>query len=538
MNKFKRSIRMKVLAIPTIAFISIVLTLILNVVIRNSNDTLLLDAESTQFPILQIAERNLTRLKQLDTSLSSAVTTGDEDILSQAETIRDELAAELDESTRIAPGFAGEIKKIKTEFTAYAATAFDLTRSMVDGTADFSSVPQQAKLKNKQFETVSDSLTSFRDARLNHFTTALADARNNASNGTTYSIVIGVVAVVLLFAAAIPISQGIVNSVNSVVTSLKAIAEENGDLTIRLRRTSDDEIGDLVHWFNSFMDKLQSIITQVVETAGPIAATTTTLNAFISDTLKTVDQQKSRASDIERSAFDLTSSVKQVADNADKAAHSAKETVKIAGEGQSSILSTVSNIDKLATDISASADTIEKLEETAKSVSLVIGVIKNIAEQTNLLALNAAIEAARAGEQGRGFAVVADEVRSLASKTQQSTDEIQETINALEAGTERAVEMMKSSTLMTQNCVESVNEAGERFQTIVIQIDENGELNSSIAEASHAQNRLSEELKKHASVISESSNSSHKATNELAKNIQQLSALSDTLKSVSDQFRV
>jgi methyl-accepting chemotaxis protein len=538
MNNFRKSIRLKVLAIPTIAVVCIIATLIVNLIVRDSNHKLLDEAETTQFPALQIAERNLVRLEQLDSTLASGVTTGDEDMVVAAREIRDALVKDFAASKQIAPSYAAEVRKLEEEFSAYAKNAFGLTESMIDGSADFSQIPAKARLKNEQFETVHASLTAYRDARLNRFTGAISEAKSNTSEGTIYSTAIGILAVIMLFAAAIPISRGIVNSVNSVVSSLRAIAEENGDLTIRLKKTSDDEIGDLVFWFNSFMDKLQQIIIRVVDTAGPIAQTATTLNDFVTDTLSTSDQQKRRAAEIEQSAVNITSSVKQVAENADMASASAEDTAKIAAEGQSSILATVSNIDQLATDIEASASTIEELEETAKKVSLVIGVIKNIAEQTNLLALNAAIEAARAGEQGRGFAVVADEVRSLASKTQQSTDEIQETINALESGTERAVQMMKSSTVKTQTCVESVNEAGERFQTIVKKIDQNGELNSNIAQASHAQNKLSDELKSHASVISESSQKSHSATTQLAKNIQELGTLSDSLKSVADQFKV
>ena len=538
MSKFKNSIRLKILAIPTIAAVSILIAIVVNAIIRDSNSQILNEAETKQFPLLQIAERNLVRLNQLNDTLASAVTTGDTDTVNAARSIADSMKQDLIQSRSIDPAFAPTIAQIESELGDYEKTSFDLTMSMVDGTADFSKLREIVATKNAQFETVEASLTNFRDTELTNFQNAMALARSNSDSAGLYSIIIGLVAVAILFAAAIPISAGILKSVSSVVSSLRDIANEDGDLTVRLTRTSDDEVGELVHWFNTFMDKLQNVITEVIDTVEPLAEMAETLNTFVSDTLRSVDQQKNRAIEIESSAKEITDGVQNVSDNANQAAASAEETAKIAAEGQSSLQATVTSIDQLFTDIGASATTIEELEEITKSVSLVIGVIKNIAEQTNLLALNAAIEAARAGEQGRGFAVVADEVRSLASKTQQSTDEIQQTIIALETGTERAVEMMKSSMIKTQDCVASVNEAGQRFQSIVDKIDNNGVLNIEIAAASSAQNKLSQLLQQNAVDISAGSRESHAATNKLAENIHQLANLSGSLKRIAGQFRV
>lgn len=528
----------RILIIPIVGAVSLIVSLGINTVTTQSNALLLNDAENVQFPLLQIAERNLVQLERIKESLQGAVTTGDEEMLDGAKNISSNLNRDLEKARSIAPGLSSQVTAIEEDLNTYLSSAEKVTRDMIEGTADFSTLGTTIKNMNERYDAAHQGLQSLRDARLASFTAAMAEANSNASNAVSLGIGIGLVAICLLFGIAIPISRAIVRSVNTVVSSLRDIAQEDGDLTVRLQQTSNDEVGDLVYWFNTFADKLKQVISQTIETVGPLSNLATTLDQFVVETLGVVETQKERAREVKESAREINSSVANVSSNAQHAAENAAQTVTVAHEGQAAINSSVANIDTLARDISESADTITELDQTAKNVSLVIGVIKDIAEQTNLLALNAAIEAARAGEQGRGFAVVADEVRSLASKTQQSTDEIQRTIDALESGTKKAVQMMQTSTEKTKNCVTSINEAGERFRTIMANIDRNTELNSQIAAATEIQQQQSNTLERHAIDISEDAEHSHAATNKLATNISQLAQLSQTLKTVSDQFKV
>lgn len=538
MESPKRSIFYKILIIPLVGAISLIVSLAINTSVTQKNSLLLEDAELVQFPLLQIAEKNLVQLERIKEALSGAVTTGDADSLEVANKLAATLEMDLAEAKLFAKSESNKIGEIENDFGGYYSAAYTMSSQMIDNTADFSKLEETARKMNAQYEQTRTSLTAFRDLRLSNFTNAISLSKSNASDAILYGIVIGVVAIIALFGTAIPICRGILASVKSVVTSLKDIAQEDGDLTVRLEQTSQDEIGELVHWFNTFVDKLQGVISQIVVSVNPLSDISETLEDFVTQTLGAVEEQRKQTHEVENSASEINQNVGDISTNAKAASTTAEETEKFAQDGLKSLMDTVDKIGDLSQDISETAVSIGELEQTASNVALVIGVIRSIAEQTNLLALNAAIEAARAGEQGRGFAVVADEVRSLANKTQESTDEIQGTIDALEMGSKKAVQMMESSTTKTSECVASVKEAGDRFESIMENITKTSATNATIAAATDTQHDLTSQLQVNATNIRSGADQSHTTTSKLAENIQELSELTHSLKSVAAQFKI
>tara|TARA_R110002153_G_scaffold174616_1_gene327890 strand:- start:5247 stop:6866 length:1620 start_codon:yes stop_codon:yes gene_type:complete len=534
----KMPIATKIFLIPGIAALSFIIYLLITVYVALNNGDTLEKVEKVQFPALQLSASTLVDMQKVRDTLSSAVTTGDQDTLSAASELASDAKAGLDEIKAISPEFGPAISKISQGFDDYFEVAYGVSQSMVDGTADFSRLGQLSSQMNGSYDAVIASMSNFRDEQQAAFVESFE--RTNAANTSLIStgVVMTIVVTLLLFATAVPIVRGIKQSIDDVVRSLKDIAQENGDLTVRIATKSEDEIGELVYWFNQFMDKLQGVVKDVVEASLPLSNLAQNLRGLTEETQRTIDIQQQSAQNAKLAVDTMSGSVDGVAHSAAQAAGDANEATSAAGEGRQIVQQTVSSIQQLAENVRETADVIGRLESDSNKVGSVLDVIKGIAEQTNLLALNAAIEAARAGEQGRGFAVVADEVRTLASRTQQSTEEIQSTIEQLQSAAHSAVEVMSRGTEQATNSVETANKAGVSLETITSTIGRINQMNEQIAHNTEDQRSVAVDIVKHVEEIHQRTEQTSSRSGELGVMCNELADLAQHLELIAKQFRV
>ena len=534
----KMPIATKIFLIPGIAALSFIIYLLITVYVALNNGDTLEKVEKVQFPALQLSASTLVDMQKVRDTLSSAVTTGDQDTLSAASELASDAKAGLDEIKAISPEFGSAISKISQGFDDYFEVAYGVSQSMVDGTADFSRLGQLSSQMNGSYDAVIASMSNFRDEQQAAFDASFAktDAANTSLIST--GVVMTIVVTLLLFATAVPIVRGIKQSIDDVVRSLKDIAQENGDLTVRIATKSEDEIGELVYWFNQFMDKLQGVVKDVVEASLPLSNLAQNLRGLTEETQRTIDIQQQSAQNAKLAVDTMSGSVDGVAHSAAQAAADANEATSAAGEGRQIVQQTVSSIQQLAENVRETADVIGRLESDSNKVGSVLDVIKGIAEQTNLLALNAAIEAARAGEQGRGFAVVADEVRTLASRTQQSTEEIQSTIEQLQSAAHSAVEVMSRGTEQATNSVETANKAGVSLETITSTIGRINQMNEQIAHNTEDQRTVAVDIVRHVEEIHQRTEQTSSRSGELGVMCNELADLAQHLELIAKQFRV
>ena len=534
----KMPIATKIFLIPGIAALSFVLYLLITIYTALNNGDVLEEVQQVQFPALQLSASTLVEMQKVRDTLSSAATTGDQDTLDAATSIASEAKAGLDRIANISPEFRSDISRISDGFDDYFEVAFGVSQSMVNGTADFSRLGELSAQMNGSYDSVIASMTRFKDQQQADFENAFATIDSANTSLISTGVVMTIVVSLLLFATAIPIVRGIKSSIDDVVRSLKDIAQENGDLTVRINTQSEDEIGELVYWFNQFMDKLQGVVKDVVEASLPLSNLAQNLRGLTEETQRTIDVQQRSAQDAKHAVDTMSGSVEGVAHSAAQAASDANEATEAAGEGRQIVQQTVSSIQQLADNVRETADVIGRLESDSNKVGSVLDVIKGIAEQTNLLALNAAIEAARAGEQGRGFAVVADEVRTLASRTQQSTEEIQSTIEQLQSAAPSAVEVMSRGTEQATTSVDTANKAGSSLETITSTIGRINNMNEQIAHNTEDQRMVAVDIVKHVDEIHERTEKTAQSSGQLGTMCNELADLAQHLESIAKQFRV
>jgi len=299
-------------------------------------------------------------------------------------------------------------------------------------------------------------------------------------------LVIGVVAMLL--------GNAMVKPVLVIQANLDDIAAGEGDLTRRLPVTSHDELGALSHSFNLFVEKVHGLVRQIVEMTQQLTGLSQDMSAQAQQSEHAMGRQRNETDQVATAIHEMSAAAQEISNSAQGAAQAAKETDKVGNAAKTVVNDSIGGIHTLIEDVRVSSVSLDSLQQDAKSIVGVLDVIRSIAEQTNLLALNAAIEAARAGEAGRGFAVVADEVRALASRTQKSTEEIQEMINRLEHGTQNAVTAMRRSSENGKVSGEQANQAGVSLDTMAGLISSINGMNAQIASAAEEQTAVAEEI--------------------------------------------
>lgn len=303
-----------------------------------------------------------------------------------------------------------------------------------------------------------------------------------------------VLVAILIGAVSILLRQLVTSPIRKVTEALKDIAQGEGDLTRRLEITRADEIGDLASNFNLFVEKIRDMVSRVIESVDVISSSISELQGIAQRTSEGVDRQRAETDQVATAMTEMSSTAQSMAESAESAAASARRADEQGQLAKNIVDDAISAIGELARDIHGGTEVIADLERNVSEITSVLDVIRGIAEQTNLLALNAAIEAARAGEQGRGFAVVADEVRALASRTQSSTEEINSMIGRLEEGARKAVTVMEQSRTGGERTVERANQAGGALQEVALAVSTINDMNTQIASAAEEQTAVANDI--------------------------------------------
>lgn len=374
--------------------------------------------------------------------------------------------------------------------------------------------------------TISDKLY---DIQLTRRDAESAQARSLQLISTLLALLVGII-------AALVITRQITRPIQETLAVVERIA--SGDLSHNIQVTRRDELGVLQQGIQRMGTTLRELISGIRDGVTQIASAAEELSAVTEQTSAGVNSQKIETDQVATAMHEMTATVQEVARNAEQASRAAADADGQARAGDKVVAEAIAQIERLAAEVARSTDAMTHLQQESNKIGSVMDVIKAVAEQTNLLALNAAIEAARAGEAGRGFAVVADEVRGLAQRTQKSTEEIEGLVAGLQNGTQQVAVVMNNSRSLTDSSVELTRKAGVSLENITRTVSNIQSMNQQIAAAAEEQSAVAEEISRSIINVRDVSEQTATASDETAKSSVELARLGSQLQQMVSHFRV
>lgn len=354
------------------------------------------------------------------------------------------------------------------------------------------------------------------------------------------ALIIFIIMVALAIGVSLLVSIAISNLVTAPIEKTIIVTEKiaEGDLTQKIDLYSNDEIGKLVSAIRTMGERLKSVLSETKSTADNVASAGQELSASSEQMSQGVADQSGKASQIASASEKMSQTIVNVAANSSTMAASAIETAKVAKQGKEIVSKSVDEVKAIATTVNKSAQLMSSLGERSRQIGNIVKVIKDISDQTNLLALNAAIEAARAGEQGRGFAVVADEVRKLAERTTTATSEIGAMIGSIQQEVEEAIDNMNEGTKRVEIGVEFASKAGDALHIIVNSVEDLQSIVQQIASSTEEMSTVSEQISGDIGMIASVTEDTSASSEHIAQSASNLAKLSSDLQSLVGQFKL
>ncbi|OGS76513.1 MAG: hypothetical protein A2Z94_01230 [Gallionellales bacterium GWA2_55_18] len=434
-----------------------------------------------------------------------------------------------------------QMEVIEARFNAFNAKGKEMAEAYITKGLDAGNILMKGSDTesgfDKESESISDALTEFRVQQISEAHQVVEDTANAAKSATRVMIIGSALAILLAAVLAFLITRSVTIPMGMMKSTIVDIGK-NGDFTRRIKVAGHDEVGETARSFNELMGNLQTAFRQIHDNIDKVFDASRALSSSSQQVAAASAHQSEAASAIAATVEQVTVSINHVAESAQEALTTSRKSGDLSDQGSKIIHNTATGMQQIADTVRQTSGSIENLGEQSSQISSIVQVIKEIAEQTNLLALNAAIEAARAGEQGRGFAVVADEVRKLAERTAISTKEISQMIDAIQNTASIAVASMSSAVTQVSGGAALAQQAGDAINQIKEESNRVIATVSGISSALVEQSKASNDISAHVEKVAQMTEENHAATEATADAANNLAQLADSMRAAVNRFKV